>query len=146
MKIILLQNINSLGKAGDVKDVSEGYARNFLLPKKLAAVATEEAIRETEAKKSAEKAIENTQLEKLRQLAKKLKDHKIILKSRAKGKKLFGSITVKNIIAEMEKADLAVSEKSIIIKEAIKKTGEYEIKIVLAPGIETKIKLEVTGE
>ncbi|MDQ1284040.1 MAG: large subunit ribosomal protein [Patescibacteria group bacterium] len=146
MKIILLQDIKSLGKQNDIKDVSEGYARNFLLPKKLAAIATEEAVKIAETKKEEEKAAGKAKLEKLRELAEKLKNKRIVLKKREKKGKLFGSITAKDIASELEKENLAVPEKSIIIKEAIKKTGEYEIRITLAPEVEAKIKLEVTGE
>jgi large subunit ribosomal protein L9 len=146
MKVILLQNIKSLGKAGDIKEISDGYARNFLLPKKLAAIATPEMIQFAEEKKTEEKLAEVANLTKLRELAGKLKGQKITMKSKEKGGKLFGSITAKTIAAELQKENLAIEEKSIILDEAIKKTGEYEIKIILAPNVETAVKLEIIGE
>ncbi|MDR3559422.1 MAG: 50S ribosomal protein L9, partial [Candidatus Pacebacteria bacterium] len=72
MKVILLQDIKSLGKKNDIKDVSDGYARNFLLAKKLAAIATETAIAEAEAKKAEEKKADEANLQNLRELAGKL--------------------------------------------------------------------------
>lgn len=146
MKIILIQNFKSLGKAGDIKEVSEGYARNFLFPKKLAEIATPEAMAEIGERKAKEKVEEETRLRKLCELAERLNGQTIALKSKEKKGKLFGSITPKKIIEELEKKDLAVEEKSIIIKEAIKKTGRYDIRIILEKNIEAKIELIVTGE
>ncbi|MDR3582786.1 MAG: 50S ribosomal protein L9 [Candidatus Pacebacteria bacterium] len=146
MKVILLQDIKSLGKKNDIKDVSDGYARNFLLAKKLAAIATETAIAEAEAKKAEEKKADEANLQNLRELAGKLKDKKITLKSKAKGGKLFGSISAKDVAAELQKENLAVPEKSIILNEAIKKIGNYQIKIKLTEQVETNIKLEIVGD
>lgn len=146
MKIILLQDIKTLGKKGDVKDVSEGYARNFLLPKKLVEMATEGAMKATETKKIQDAVAEKANFERLSELAERLKNRKITLESREKKGKLFGSVSVKDIVAGLGKENLEVSEKSIILKETIKKIGEYKIKIKLANDIETQIILEVKGE
>lgn len=146
MKVILLQDMKALGKRGDIKDVSEGYARNFLLPRKLAQTATEGAVKIAEVKKARDAAAEKANLEKLRELAEKLKNRKITIKSREKKGKLFGSISAKDIVSGLKKENLELSEKSIILKEAIKKIGEYKIGIKLANGIETQIILEVKGE
>jgi large subunit ribosomal protein L9 len=146
MKIILLQDVKNLGKKNDVKEVSDGYARNFLFPKKLAEPATEAAVKKAEIKKTQEKSLKESENDALKSLAEKLKNIKIILKAKEKKGKLFGSITAKEIAKEIQKENLAVPEKCIILDEAIKKIGEYEIKIVLAPEIKTVIKLEVMGE
>jgi large subunit ribosomal protein L9 len=146
MKIILLQDAKNLGKKGNIKDVTEGYARNFLFPKKLAEPATEEAIKNNEAKKSQEKAEKQAQTETLKTLAEKIKNKKFTFKSKEEGGKLFGSVSAKDIAELLKKEKLAILEKSIIINEAIKKIGDYEITIALSPEIKTIVKLEVTGE
>lgn len=146
MKIILLQDIKSLGKAGDIKNVSDGYARNFLLPKKLARLATEANVAEAETKRAQEKAAQEANLNNLQELAGKLNGKKIIIKSKEKGGKLFGSITAKDITQELAGENLAIPEKSIILDEAIKKTGSYRIKVKLADDIEADVQLEIAGE
>lgn len=146
MRVILLQNIKSLGKTGDIKEVSEGYARNFLLPQKMARIATKETVAEVEAKKAKEKAAEEDRLKNLKELSEKISGKSIMLKRREKDGKLFGKVSQKEIFEELKKAGFDILEKSIIIKEAIKRTGVHEIQVVFERGIEAKIKLEVTGE
>ncbi len=146
MKIILLQDAKNLGRKGDIKDVAEGYARNFLFPKKLAEPATVEAIKNIEAQKSQEKAEKKARTEVLKALADKLKNKKFTLKAKEKQGKLFGSIAAKDIVEILKIENLSVSEKNIIMNEAIKKTGEYNIEISLSPEIRTNIRLEVAGE
>jgi large subunit ribosomal protein L9 len=146
MKIILLQDLKTLGKAGDVKDVAEGYARNFLFPKKIAELATEKAIQENDLKKGQEKKEEESKLESLRNLAAKLQNKKIVLRSKEKNGKLFGSISAKDIASALKKENLAIPQTYIIMNEAIKNVGEYKIEIALNPEIKTFIKLEILGE
>jgi large subunit ribosomal protein L9 len=146
MKVLLLQNIKTLGNKGDVKQVSDGYARNFLLPKKLAEAATAEAIKNVEAKRSEEEGKKSESLKEMKELAGKLKNKKITLKSKAKKGKLFGSISAKDIGEALEKEDLKVSRECIIIKEAIKKTGVYNVNVVLSPEVSTSIVLEIKEE
>jgi large subunit ribosomal protein L9 len=146
MKVILLQDVKSLGKRGDVKDVAEGYARNFLFPKKMAEVATPEAVKSVEVRKAQEKAETEAHLEEMRKIAGALKEKTIVLKSKEKNGKLFGSITARDILHELKKENLEVEEKNIILKNPIKKIGAYEVEIELAEKIGTKIRLEVQGE
>ncbi len=146
MKIILLKDVKNIGKTGDVKDVAEGYAQNFLLPKKLAALATAGAIKAAEEKIARLQAEEAAEAGALRELAEKIKNKKISIKSKAKGGKLFGSVVAKDVVQEMQKENLEVSEKWIIMKTAIRKVGIYEIEIQLSDQIKTKIELEVIGE
>ncbi|MDO9231825.1 MAG: 50S ribosomal protein L9 [bacterium] len=145
MKIILLQDVKSLGKKGDVKEVAEGYAQNFLLPKKLAGVATESAVKFFQSQKEKEQKNKLAETERLRNLASVLKGKKITIEAKEKKGKLFGSITVKNIEEALKKEGLNILANSIIIKQAIKKVGEYEIEIKLSEEIREKIKLEVRG-
>lgn len=146
MKVILLQNIKSLGQRGDIKNIADGYARNFLLPKKLARVATPEAIKDIETRKVKEEQKKQADLEKLKLLAESFKSKKVLILAKEKDGKLFGSITAKDVMATLKKEGLEVFEKSIIMEEVIKKTGEYDITAELVKGIQTKISLEVRGE
>jgi large subunit ribosomal protein L9 len=143
MKIILIQDVKNLGKKGDVKEVAHGYAQNFLLPKKLAEIATESLVKAFETQKDKEEKAQKAQLQEFRDLAQKLKNKKITILASQKNGKLFGSIKVKNIAETLEKEGLNISENSIIIKQAIKKIGEYEVEIKLAEGVEVKIMIEV---
>jgi len=143
MKVILNQDIKTLGKKGDIKNVADGYARNFLLPKKLAQAATQEAIKNIKTQNVKKKIKQQTEEEGLKKLLEKLKAKKIVIKSRQKDGKLFGSVTAKDIVQSLQKEDLEISPNCIIIKENIKNVGEYEIEIKLAKGIEGKMKLEI---
>lgn len=145
MKIILLQDVKSLGKKGDVKEVADGYAQNFLLPKKIAEIATENVVRIFQSQREKEQKNKIAEKEQMKKIIDTLKSKKISISAKEKGGKLFGSVTAKNIAEVLEKEGLNISESSIIIKKAIKKTGEYEIEIKLMEGIETKITLEVKG-
>jgi large subunit ribosomal protein L9 len=147
MQIILLQDVKNLGKKGDLKNVSDGYARNFLFAKKLAGVATKEAIEQVEAQRKKEKMAEVENLEKNKKLAAELKDKLIEIKAKGKEEgKLFGSISAKDVASKLGEAGFDISEKSIMMPAHIKEVGEYEIKINLAGGVETKIKLIVSKE
>jgi large subunit ribosomal protein L9 len=145
MKIILLEDIKPVGKKGDVKEVAEGYARNFLFPKGLAEIATEEAMENVKLRKMKEKEMEEENLGKVKALAEKLKNKKIIIKSKEKNGKLFGSVSAKDIAEELKKENLEISPNSIIMETGLKKVGNYKIKIKFDFGITAEIILEVMG-
>ncbi len=143
MKIILLQDVKKLGKAGEVKEVAEGYARNFLFAKKLAQVATEEIVAEAGNKRKQELRIEEEKKEKALELARKLKGAKITIESKGKGGKLFGSVGRKEIGAALESEGFEIGEKDVILDKAIKKSGEYKVKISLSGGVSCEIAVEI---
>lgn len=145
MKIILLQDVKNLGKKGEIKEVAEGYAQNFLLPKKLAQIATENSVKIAQLKIEKEKLLKLAELAKTRELAEKLKNQKITIFSKEEGGKLFGRVTTKDICDELQNINLNVSPDHIIMEDVIKKIGIYEVSIKLAEGIETKINLEIRG-
>lgn len=145
MKIILSQDIKSLGKKGDIKDVAEGYARNFLFPKKLAEAATEDKIKNITAQKERERMEEAKNADKTRQLAGILKEKEIVLKLKEKNGKLFGSVSKKDIADSLKKEGVDIAEEKIILTNPIKKTGEYKIEIKLATDVSSHIKLIVQG-
>ena len=128
---------------GDVKEVSDGYARNFLLPKKLAEIVTEASIKNIEVLKSKMAWVEQADLEKNQQLAENLQDREIVIQAKEKDGKLFGSVNAKTIAKELKKEKLDIDEKSIILTEPIREVGEYDVKVELDHGIEALVKVVV---
>ncbi len=141
MKVILISDVRNLGKKGELKDVSNGYAQNFLFPKKLAGVATPEAILKIKLDQKKAQEQEKKIEENLRKIASKIQNQKIILKAKAEKGKLFGKVNSKEIANELKKQNFDISEKSIIIQEPIKTTGEKEILIDFGKNIKTKITI-----
>jgi len=143
MKVILLQDIKGLGKAGDVKEVAEGYARNFLFGKKLAEIATNSGMKKVEVikKKQAEK--DQMDLEKTQELASQLEGKAITINAKEKDGKLFGSVQIKDLIKELKKENIIIPESAVILDCPIKEVGEYEVKIELDHGIETSVMVLV---
>lgn len=139
MEVIFLQDVKNVGKKGQLKNVPDGYARNFLLARKLATQATPAAVtklKQEEQKKKMQTALEKQEIQKL---ADALNGKKIVIKARAKDGKLFGSITPKEIVLEIRKAHgLEVSEKAITDGH-IKELGEKNVKISLDFGITVTI-------
>lgn len=146
MKVVLIQDIKNIGKKGDIKEVSDGYARNFLLPRNLVLAATESAVKQALEVKSKQLEAEKINQEKTKELAKIIAGKKITIKAKEKKGKLFGSITAKNIAQELKKENVEISEKSIVLESPLKEIGEYEIKIRLDQGIETSLMLAIEKE
>ena len=146
MQIILLQDIKGLGKKFDIKKVADGYARNFLFPKNLAAVATAEAIGKTDKEREARIQKEKDGLKKAEETAGKFKDLILKIKSKAtKDGKLFGSISNQEIADTLKEKKFEISSDKIEIKEPIKKVGKHSVKINLASGVQTEITVEILG-
>ncbi|MDO8241120.1 MAG: 50S ribosomal protein L9 [Candidatus Moranbacteria bacterium] len=143
MKIILLQDVKGLGKRGDIKEVSEGYARNFLFVKKLAEIATGSGVKKIEVIKSKQKEKEQLDLEKTQELADQLDGKSVTLLVKEKDGKLFGAVHVKDILKELKKENIILPEKSVVLENPIKELGEYEVKIELDHGIETTVAVLV---
>lgn len=144
MKVILRQDFENLGKFGDIVEVKEGYARNFLIPRKIALPATPGNIRmiETEKKQKAFK-LERERLS-AQQLAEKLSGIEITIPMRAgENERLFGSVTAQMIVNELEKLGFEIDRRKILLDEPIKMLGKYEIPIRLHPDVSAKIKVNV---
>ena len=122
MKMILLQDVKSVGKKGDLVNVSEGYAKNFLLPKKLAVEATKSNLNDYDLKQKAEAKRKQEELEKAQATAKALEDKVVTIKVKTGGNgKLFGSVTNKEIAAELEKQHkIKIDKKKIVLADQIK--------------------------
>jgi large subunit ribosomal protein L9 len=140
MKVIFLEDVTNVAKAGDVKEVADGYGRNYLLPKKLALVSKPGAVAQVKAKIEAK-----AETEKMKRLAAELEGKEITLKVRMGAKdRMHGSITSANIATELKSATgQEVDKRKIELAEPIKMLGTYDITIKLIKGIEPKIKLNV---
>ncbi len=147
MRVILLKEVKKLGKTGDVKEVANGYARNFLIPRGLVVFATEKKLLELKRRLEIETKKVQAELKKLKELAKKLAGFKLKISPKArKSGKLFGSITPLRIIKLLQKEGLEIKKDQIAFKEPIKEIGEYDITIDLGHDIKEKIKVIISRE
>ncbi len=148
MKLVLLKDVKGIGKAGDMKNVSDGYAQNFLIPNKLAQKATSGNVKRAEesAKKAQEQA--EKRLKEVQKIVADVDKKSFVIKARTQesSEKLFGSIDKKQIIEELEKENIKVGEATIGLKKPIKYLGEYPVKIGFAKGISATIKIVVEKE
>ncbi len=137
MKVILLQDVKSLGKKGQIVEVSDGYARNFVLPKKLGMEATEKNKNDLKLQKAHEEKLAAQKLEEAKELAAKLEGIKITVTMRAgEGGRVFGSVSSKEIAEAAKKQhDLELDKKKIQIDEPIKAFGMHEVPIKLHPQV-----------
>lgn len=146
MKVILLSNVKALGRKNEIKEVSDGYARNFLLPKKLAERATPELVQKVQAQEKQRTEKEKEELDKKKKLAGSLQGRKFTLKAKDKKGKLFGSITAKQISEKLAENGFVIWEKCLNISKPIKDLGEHRIKIDLGDGIVAEFDLIVEKE
>ncbi len=144
MKVILQEDVKKLGSRGEVKNVADGYARNYLIPKGLATEATPKAIKELEAKKEILERKENEELEKIKGVAKKLEEKQVTLKARVgEAGKLFGSITSKDIAGSLEEEGIKIDRRKIDLDDPIRGLGVYNVPIKLHPEVVVEIKVIV---
>jgi len=148
MKVVFLQDVPNVARAGEIKEVANGYGRNFLIPHKLALLASSPAISLIEAQRkiSAQNQLQ-TEAEAA-ELANQLDGREIFLKAQAGAKdRLYGSITNADIAAELESATgLVIDKKKIELAKPIHQLGSYEVSIRLARDVIPKIKVTVTEE
>lgn len=148
MKVILNQDVKDLGKAGQMVNVSEGYARNFLFPKKLAIVADAGAMKNFETKQKNIEAKADKMLAGAKAIANKINNIKVVIHAKSgQGTKLYGSVTSQEI-ADALKAqhDVVVDKRKISISEPIKTMGTFEVPIKLHHDVSTNIHVEVVGQ
>jgi large subunit ribosomal protein L9 len=147
MKVILKQNVPSLGKAGDLIKVNDGYARNLLIPKGLAIEANEKNIKTLEHEKN--NILQKTKKEHntAQDLALALSNVTLTMSRKVGDQdKIFGSVTTKDIEFALKEKGYNIDRKMIIHDEQIKSLGEFKIKIRLLTGVDTELKLIVVGE
>ena len=148
MKVILLQDVKSLGEKGEIVDVNDGYARNFILKKKLGLEATGKNLNDLKLKKQHDDKVAQENLEEAQELGKALEGGKIQLSIKmGEGGRSFGSVSSKEI-AEAVQAQLghAVDKKKVQLKEAIKAPGTYEVPVKLHPQVTAALKVVVNEE
>ena len=145
MKVILLKDVKNIGKRDYILNVSDGYARNFLFPQKLAAEATPGTLREIERKRAARDAREAEMLAEANAKANDLKDKIIVLQIKCGEKgRLYGSVTAAEVAEALEKQHgVAVDRRKIDLGDPIREVGVREISIGLYTGVKTKMKLKV---
>lgn len=148
MKVILKQDIKGVGKKGEVINASDGYARNYLLPRELAYEANEGNMAALKEKKESEKFRKDNESQSARELAKKLTGLSVKFDVKAgENGRLFGSITSKDIAEEIKKQHgFDVDKKKLVLDEPIKAAGVYNIEVKVYPEISAKLKVVVTGK
>ena len=145
MKVILLEDVKTLGKKGDIVDISDGYARNFVLPKKLGVEANAKNKNDLKLQKANADKVAQEQLEAAQELAKTLETKEVTLTIKSgEGGRTFGSISSKEIAqAAKEQCGLELDKKKIQLPEAIKALGAYEVGIKLHPKVTGKLRVKV---
>ncbi|HCM91839.1 MAG TPA: 50S ribosomal protein L9 [Lachnospiraceae bacterium] len=148
MKVILLEDIKSLGKKGDVVDVSDGYAKNFLLTKKKGVEANSRNLNDLKLKKANDEKVAAQNLQDAKDLAASLEEKTVVVRLKAgEGGKTFGSVSSKEIAEEAKlQHGLDIDKKKIVINDPIKSLGTYEVTIKLHPKVSGKLKVKVEEE
>ncbi|WP_128895584.1 50S ribosomal protein L9 [Longirhabdus pacifica] len=147
MKVILMKDVKGQGKKGEVKNVSEGYARNFLFPQGLAKVATDGNVKQLDQQKQANDKRKEQELEEAKQFAKQLEELTLVIHSKAgEGGRLFGSITNKQIAQELAKQKVTIEKRKIELPTPIRTLGVSNVKIKCYPGVSAQLKVQVVEE
>jgi len=145
MKVILLQDVKGLGKKGEVINASDGYARNFLFPKKVAAEATEGNMKTLKEQKTSQEMKKQQEIEEAKDLAKKIEKSPIEITAKAgDGGRLFGSVTSKDLAEALEKQyKIKIDKRKIVLPEPIRELGVRHIEIKIHPGVVGKLKVSI---
>ena len=146
MQVILLQRVENLGQMGDVVTVRSGYARNFLLPRRLAELATPSALKYWEKGKEKRAALITAEVKSAQELAEKLAGVKLTFSMPASEEgKLFGSVGKTDLLKSLKAAGYEVPKNSVRLDTAIKTTGEHEVELRLQPEVSAKVKVSVSA-
>ena len=148
MKVILQQDVKSLGKMGDIVEENDGYARNFILPKKLGVEATSRNMNDLKLHRANEDKIAQEQLEAAQELGKKLGDSKVTVSIKTgEGGRAFGSVSSKEIAAAVqEQLGLTVDRKKVQLKDPLKSLGTFHVPVKLHAKVTAELTVEVTEE
>jgi large subunit ribosomal protein L9 len=145
VRVIFLQNIKGTARIGDVKNVADGYARNFLIPKNLARPATAEAEKQAEVLRKKRESENLADKDNAAELAKTIEGLVLeITEDVNEEGRLYGSINAKRIARELAKNKIKIKEGLINLPEPIKAIGEYEVEVELHPEVKTKIKVKIS--
>ncbi|NQU95297.1 MAG: 50S ribosomal protein L9 [Candidatus Omnitrophica bacterium] len=144
MKVILLQDLKELGKEGDAVKVKDGYARNYLFPRKLATPHNAQTLKSLEVKKKKTELLLKKEKAKAEELAKTLSQLSLTISMESGAEdKLFGSITPENIFQALNQEGIHIDKKSITIAEPINKLGVYNVEVKLHPGVKQSLRVWV---
>lgn len=147
MKVILKQDVKGTGKKGDILDVNDGYAKNFLLKKGLAETASSVAVNSLKIQKAAEERRRAEEVKAIRELAAKMDKTKVTVAVKCgENGKIFGSVTTKEIASKLEELGYEIDKKKIILKDALKTPGDYACEVRLMEGVSSKIFVSVVPE
>jgi len=146
MKVLLIKDVKSLGKAGEIKEVKDGYGQNFLINKGLAKLATPQVVEEWKAEQAAQAAALAAEIAKLEDYKKKLEANELKIEREQAPVGIKGSVTNANIADELKsQLGIEIDKKSINLKKAIKSEGVHEVDIKLGHGIHANLKVNVVG-
>ncbi len=145
MKVILIEDVKSLGKKGEIVNVNDGYARNFILPKKLGLEASPKNLNDLKMQKAHDEKVKQEQLDAAKALAEELLDKEVTVKIKVgQGGKAFGTVSTKEIAAAInEQYNKKIDKKKIVVQDAIKTLGVYQIQIKLHPKVMAKMNVHV---
>ena len=147
MKVIFLKDVKGQGKKGEIKEVSEGYAQNFLMPRGLVRPATEGNVKTLEQQTASELKRKAQEKEEAIQLGKKLGEMTVQLKAKAgEGGRLFGAITSKQVAEALEKAGVKLDKRKIEMHDPIRTLGVTQVPVKLHPEVKSTLKVQVTEE
>ena len=147
MKVILIANVDKLGSMGDVLTVKEGYARNYLIPKKLAKEATAGNMRSLESLLKKKSALEAKVLEEAKGLAEKISALSLSIPVEAgEEEKLFGSVSSDMIAEALSQEGITVDKRDIVLDEPIKKLGVYQVAVKIHPQVKASLKVSVVNK
>ena len=148
MKVILLVDVKSLGKKGEIVNVNDGYARNFILPKKLGLEATSKNLNDLKLQKQNDEKVAQEKLDAAKALAEEIKEKSITVKIQAGVEgKVFGSISSKEIATEAKKQlNMDIDKKKIVIPDAIKSLGTYNVNIKLHKDVTATLTVKVEAK
>ena len=147
MKVILLKDVEKLGKKGEVKNVADGYARNYLIPNKMAVLATKSELVKAEEQKKIEAEKAEKELKIYQEIANQIDGLELEISAKVvEEDKLFGTVTVSQIAEKLKEKNFEIKKEQIKLESPIKEIGEYEATVEFPHNLETKIKIIVVEE
>jgi large subunit ribosomal protein L9 len=147
MKVILLKDIENLGKKYEIKNISDGYARNYLIPRKLAKVANEKNLKWLEKQKEKEEKKAEKELKKVQEAASAIDGQEVVISVKVgENGQLFESITIQKIYEKLKELGFEIKKNQILLDSPIKELGEFPIKIKFPHNLEAEIKIIVVEE